>query len=1094
MTTERRLKVYIWPDFGQDPDPGDGGVRRVVEAQRRYLPEHGIDVVETVDEADVLAAHMVATPAIYRSQKPLVSHNHGFYWDEYRWGAGNWAEKDNGELMRSIRRAQAITAPSEWVAAIMRRHTSRPVTPIIHGVDQLPLPAANEGYVLWNKTRVDPICDPRPLVELARRLPEVAFRATVLDEDEPGFSNITITGKLPYLEAVREVAAAGLYLATTRETFGIGTLEAMAAGVPIVGFSWGGQNEIVTHGVDGYLARPGDYDDLAAGVRWALENREALGAWARHNVAEKFTWAKPMAQYADLYRQVFDAAQLDYGRDPRVSVVIPAYRMAKYLPDAVRSVQMQTEPVEIIIVDDASDDETLEVARSLVDERTAVISLPENVGLSGARNAGIQAANGRYILPLDADDMLDPNACQVLADALDRDRNIDVAYGAVLFVDEDGKTPTKYPGREDGRSGWPVEYDLADMFRRPGQPLPYASMYRREAWEYTGGYRRRVKSSEDCDFWCRLGSYGFTPAKVTDATTLIYRNRADSMSRTVGWADVENKAWYPWAHDVTQAPAAGQPGPLVKVPAYDPPLVSVIIPVGPGHEQLVVDAIDSVEAQTFRNWECIVVNDTGKPLPLLPAWVRVVGAGGRPADQPAYLLFMTSASAGVAAARNAGIKAARGALFLPLDADDYLMPDCLERMVAWQRHGGPKTIVYSDFWQTPEDGGEAMTVGPSRDFEAGRPLLQGAIHSVTALTPIAAWREVGGFASNVPWEDWDFALKVYAEAGYCGQRLAAPLWVYRKHTGKRRHDRYDRREAGKKDVLARWGDYIERGKAMACSACGGRTIIPFSSAGIDQSRAMRAPDGPRDGMQLVEYIGRFAGNHQMRGTVTKTMYTFARGQARYVDNRDVEGFLSAPDSFALAGSREAEPVLVTSTAPALVAHEHGQPAPAASAPVATMAPPARPPVAMPTMPAPPLPPGAMPTSPPAMPTQAPTPSLPVDRSLGFDPAMGPPVDFSQQIQQVQNDLPNPDDAAAIAARIRASVESPAMPAAQPATVEDDEPVRVPIGDNGDLVDQAPQAAAPKPAATRGRPPKSTAGQSAKPAKRRTSRPGDAKRS
>lgn len=1101
MTSEPRIKVYIWPDYGRDPDPGDGGVRRVVEAQRRYLPEYGIDVVDTVEEADVLAAHMVASPAIFRSGKPFVSHNHGFYWDEYRWG-GSWAEKDNAELMRAIRRAQAVTAPSEWVANIIRRHISRPVQAIIHGVDATPLPVESEGYVLWNKTRVDPICDPQPIIELARRMPDVNFRATVLGEAAPAFPNITTTGKLPYLEAQREVAAAGLYLATTRETFGIGTLEAMAAGVPVVGFSWGGQNEIVTHGVDGYLARPGDYDDLAAGVRWALENRPTLSVWARHNVAEKFTWSKPMQQYADLYRQVFEKAQIDYGVDPRVSVVIPAYRMAKYLPDTVRSVQMQTEPVEIIIVDDASDDDTAAVAIDLLldlPERTMVVSLPKNIGLSGARNAGIAKAKGRYILPLDADDMLEPNACKILADALDADRNIDVAYGSVLFVDEDGTTPTKMPGRQDGRSGWPVDYDLAEMFRRPGQPLPYASMFRREAWEYTGGYRRRVRSSEDCDFWCRLGSYGFTPAMVTQAVTLIYRNREESMSRVIGWADVENKRWYPWAQDVSMAPAAGQPGPLVRVPAYDPPLVSVIIPIGPGHEDLVIDAIDSVEAQTFRNWEVIVINDTGKPLPPLPAWVRIVDMGGRPADQPAYLMFMSGPNAGVSAARNAGIAAARGLLFLPLDADDYLMPDCLERMVEWWKHQGPKTVVYSDFWQTPEDGSTGMSVGLSRDFEDGRPLLQGAIHSVTALTPIAAWREVGGFASNVPWEDWDFHLKIYAEAGYCGQRLAAPLWVYRKHTGKRRLDRYDRREAGKKDVLQRWGDYIEGRKMPGCSSCGNRTILPFSMGGIEQSRAMRQPEGPKDGMTLIDYVGRFNGGQQFRGAVSKVMYTFQRGQSRYVDNRDVEGFLSAPDNFALAGRRAEEPTLVATPAPALVAHEHGMappPEPPASmpvsAPVATTAAPTRP-AAIPTIPPPPPPPVSMPTSPPAMPTQAP------DRSAGFDPEMGPPIgDISQLVERQATDQLNPSDAAATAARIKAIVEFGDVDLGAPVNQDagELEPVRVPIGDNGDMVDpttQAPAAVKP-PAAPRGRPPKSTAGQSKPAARRRTSRPGNAAKS
>src|SRR4051812_22946540 len=115
----RKLRLYIWPDFGEDLDPGDGGVRRVVEAQRRLLPARGIEIVKTVEEADVLAAHMVASTEMLRSNKPLASHNHGFYWSEYQWGT--WAGRDNAALMMAIRRSSAISAPSDWVANIIRR-------------------------------------------------------------------------------------------------------------------------------------------------------------------------------------------------------------------------------------------------------------------------------------------------------------------------------------------------------------------------------------------------------------------------------------------------------------------------------------------------------------------------------------------------------------------------------------------------------------------------------------------------------------------------------------------------------------------------------------------------------------------------------------------------------------------------------------------------------------------------------------------------------------------------------------------------------------------------------------------------------------
>src|SRR5207249_2147019 len=101
----------------------------------------------------------------------------------------------------------------------------------------------------------------------------------------------------------------------------------------------------------------------------------------------------------------------DRGNCPAVSVVIPCYKLARYLPEAVASVVAQTfRDWELIIVNDGSPDETSEVARRLIAEHGgARIQLIEqaNAGLSAARNAGIRAGRGKYVLPLDADDKLD---------------------------------------------------------------------------------------------------------------------------------------------------------------------------------------------------------------------------------------------------------------------------------------------------------------------------------------------------------------------------------------------------------------------------------------------------------------------------------------------------------------------------------------------------------------------------------------------------------------------------------------------------------------------------------------------------------------
>lgn len=885
------VKVCLWPTFNST-DEGDGGIRRVVEAQTRLLPKYGVEVVETPEEADVLAAHVNAPDSFYDrfAGKPLVAHLHGFHWRGYEWN-GSWAERVNANVMRLVKAADIVTAPSEWVAANARRHTSRDVRLIYHGVDQMAaredsldtlfVPVDQRPYALWNKTRVDAVCDPTAVRELALRLPQVAFHTTFWDAQPQSAGghpqnvgghpqNVQVLGKQPYERALEEVRNAAVYLATSRETFGIGTLEALAMGVPVVGFDFGGNSEIIDHLKDGYLARPGDWNDLARGVLWALKHRELISPWARGK-AKIFGWERAVRGYAEVYKEAAEQQPV------KVSIVVTAYNVARYLRETLQSVQMQSMPDwECIIVDDASPDASGQIADdfTLTDPRFRVIHAERNAGVAEARNMGIRQARGRYVLPLDGDDMLPAGAVQVLSEALDADRKLWVAYGNLTFLnDEDGAT---------GRSGWPVPFDIGQFFTGPGQPLPYSSMFRWKAWQLTGGYRSRVRSSEDCDLWMRFASYGFDPKMVTTADTLIYRIRAGSRSQTEGHADVENKTWFPWRNDPSIAPAAAGTKDTLEV-ALLQPQISVVIPVGPDHAQLVKDAVDSVDAQTYRAWECIVVNDTGLDndmLPELPSWVRILD---RLAD---------SRPGGVAMSRNRGAAVAKGRYLLFLDADDYLLPSALENLMEAQDiaiKAGREAIIYPDFWEDPDVEGE-FRVFEFADFECDL-VLQKALHAVTALYPRAAFEQVNGFSTGVPWEDWDLQLKL-AEAGWCSRRLGRPVWVYRKHTGTRRVDRFQRKDDALASVRLRWGDYIEGRKTLAgCATCGGgrpTTVYPTPARGAEFNQK---PANMGEAV-LLEHTLATAGKQTLRGKATGALYNFQAGRPRWVAASDAPYFLS----------------------------------------------------------------------------------------------------------------------------------------------------------------------------------------------------------
>jgi len=122
--------------------------------------------------------------------------------------------------------------------------------------------------------------------------------------------------------------------------------------------------------------------------------------------------------------------------DPKVSVIIPAYNAARYIGDAIRSVQAQTFPdLELIIVNDGSQDGTLAQAHAVADARVRVLD-QANGGVSSARNTGLAAARGAFIGFLDADDAMEPTNLMEKLAVLERERDVDWVFGDLLLCDE----------------------------------------------------------------------------------------------------------------------------------------------------------------------------------------------------------------------------------------------------------------------------------------------------------------------------------------------------------------------------------------------------------------------------------------------------------------------------------------------------------------------------------------------------------------------------------------------------------------------------------------------------------------------------------
>jgi len=876
VSSQSDLKAYIRPDFA-GPDKGEGGIRRWVEAQHRYLPQNGIEIVKSELEADVIVCHAAD---IVNTTKPLVCHNHGLYNTAVQnWS--KWAWQMNANCIELMRRAEITTVPSKWVRDQMARGMSLNPRILYAGIDPEEWePGENSKYVLWNKTRVDAVCDPTPMNQLALLNPAVHFVSTFGRK----FPNLELTGKLPFEQGKEFIRNAGAYLSTSKETFGISTLEAMACGVPVLGWAFGGNLDIVKHLENGYLAKPNDYDDLQMGLEYVMRNRDALGAAAREYVLNNFTWERAIAECAGIYRETMATRQ-----GPKVCVIVTVYDLERFLPECLDSVlnQEKFEDWECLIVDDCSPGNCLEIASQYTakDKRFRYIRTPKNLYLAGARNYGIERTDARYIIPLDADDMLRPRSLATLSHFLDENPAFAIAYGAMELLEPDGR---KWVSTWPGEFSW--EYHLSRVMETYST-IPYCAMYRKQVWANTGGYRERVQTGEDVDFWTRVTSFGFRAKKVTGYPTLLYRNREDSMSHVNKALD--HTVWYPWARKRELAPF-GNPGKPPNdmswpVKTYDDPEVSFIIPVGPGHESVVKDALDSVMAQTVDSWECIVVNDSGSELAL--------------SGYPWVTCFATpSPKSGPAVARNIGIEASRASLFVLLDADDYLMPTYLEKSLAVQRQYGG--YVYTDYFKVLADGSHETVETP--EWEMLDLLYKGLEFAVTCLIPKSAWELVGGFDPDCGgWEDWDLFFAM-ATNEICGTRLGEPLWNYRYYGGQRREDGYVREKDNSAILRRKWNAYaLRKGKKlMGCAGCGkgggGRNARSVPTPVMNQISVREATlaEARNSGAVKLIYTGPEGAMHTLIGPRSRKKYGRFGGSAghrvQYVYEIDARELLTLP--------------------------------------------------------------------------------------------------------------------------------------------------------------------------------------------------------
>ena len=234
---------------------------------------------------------------------------------------------------------------------------------------------------------------------------------------------------------------------------------------------------------------------------------------------------------------------------PFITVVMPVYNTAAYVADAVTSVLVQTyENFELLIIDDAGQDNSIEICEAIDDPRIRIIK-QANRGLAGARNTGIRNARGSLVAFLDSDDLWMPRKLELHVQHFAMNESLGVSYSGSLLIDDDGvpMNVRMTPKLEDVRA--------RDVFLRNPVGNGSAPVIRREtldaiSFEGPRGemnwFDETFRQSEDIECWLRIALLTRWRFEGVAGYLTIYRINAGGLSANIlkqyeSWTRVRDK-------------------------------------------------------------------------------------------------------------------------------------------------------------------------------------------------------------------------------------------------------------------------------------------------------------------------------------------------------------------------------------------------------------------------------------------------------------------------------------------------------------------------------------------------------------------------
>lgn len=479
-------------------------------------------------------------------------------------------------------------------------------------------------------------------------------------------------------------------------------------------------------------------------------------------------------------QELFEQRKTKFSYAPKFSVVVPLYHTpAKFLKDLVRSMMYQSYANwELCLVNASPEDVHLTSLLenwAMRDKRIRVIRLEKNLGIAQNTNAGIAASTGEFIAFLDHDDFLEPDALFCYADALNKDKTIDVFYSDEDKTDEYA-AHYFYP---HFKSDFNIDLLHANNY------MCHFLAVRKSLVDTVGGLNEKFDGAQDYDFVLRLTE---NTKKIYHCPRILYHWRCSNQSTAANqgnkmYAIHAGKAALNAHYKRIGWNARAQEGAVdgwyqTKFTLKEEPLVSILIPNKDHTDDLDVCLNSFFERADYQNYEFIII-ENNSVLPETFAYYEKIEK-----EHDNVKVVYWEAGFNYSAINNFGFKFAKGDYIMLLNNDvELITPDIFQSMLGFCMRPevgivGVK-LLYND--HTVQHAGVLVGAGGLADhvFKGiheddpgymGRAISSQDVSAVTAaclLVKRSVYEEVGGLEDEfqVAFNDVDFCLKV-RKAGY----------------------------------------------------------------------------------------------------------------------------------------------------------------------------------------------------------------------------------------------------------------------------------------------------------------------------------------